>query len=166
MKKFPGDKVISSLYNGKKFFKDNLIFEVLGNLEELSCFLGLTKNFIRTKQWKNWLEEIQKDIFLISGELAGAPQKDLKKAIEKLDEKLDLFLKNLPALKHFILPGFSLASAYLDCCRAICRRAERRIVALNRKKKINPKILVYINHLSKFLFFFARLIDKKSGIRN
>jgi len=165
MKKFPGDKGESALLNKKKIQKDNLIFEVLGDLDELNSFLGLTKNFIRDKKLRSWIVDVQKDIFQISAVLAGGPRKNFKKIIEKLDERLEFCLKNIPVLKNFILSGASLASSTLDYSRSLCRRAERRVVGLSRRQKINPDIIVYLNHLSKFLFFFARLIDKKSDIR-
>lgn len=165
MAKFIGDNGTSALCNGKKITKDNLIFEVLGDLDELTSFLGLAKNFIRNATFKNWVIEIQKDIFVLLSELAGAQKANWEKIIKKLDDKLEFCQKNIPDLKNFILLGASSASAGLDYGRAVCRRAERSIIRLNKVKKIDPEIIVYLNHLSKFLFFFARLVNKKLRVK-
>lgn len=165
MPKFIGDNGTSALCNGKKITKDNLIFEVLGDLDELTSFLGLAKNFLKNPTFRNWVIEIQKDIFVLLSELAGAQKANWEKIIKKLDDKLEFCQKNIPDLKNFILPGASLASAGLDCGRAVCRRTERSIIRLNKVKKIDPEIIVYLNHLSKFLFFFARLVNKKLKVK-
>ncbi len=165
MAKFIGDNGTSALCDGKKVAKDNLIFEVLGDLDELTSFLGFAKNFIKLASYKNWLTEIQKDVFVILSELAGAQKANWEKIIKKLDEKLEFCQKNIPDLKNFIIPGASLASACLDYSRAVCRRAERSAIRLHKARKIDPEMLVYLNHLSKFLFFFARLVNKKAKIK-
>lgn len=165
MAKFIGDNGTSALCNGKKITKDNLIFEVLGDLDELTSFLGFAKNFIKNTTFKNWIADVQKDIFVLLSELAGAQKANWEKVIKKLDDRLKFCQKNIPDLKNFILPGASLGSACLDCARAVCRRAERSIIRLNKVKKIDPETIVYINHLSKFLFFFARLVNKKLRVK-
>ncbi|HRY76645.1 MAG TPA: cob(I)yrinic acid a,c-diamide adenosyltransferase [Candidatus Paceibacterota bacterium] len=165
MVKFIGDNGASALDNGKKITKDNLVFEVLGDLDELTSFLGFAKNFIKNVTFKNWVTDVQKDIFVLLSELAGAQKANWEKIIKKLDEKLEFCQKNIPDLKNFIIPGASVASACLDCSRAVCRRAERSLIRLNKVKKIDPEIIVYLNHLSKFLFFFARLVNKKLRIK-
>lgn len=165
MAKFIGDNGTSALCNGKKITKDNLVFEVLGDLDELTSFLGFAKNFIKNATFKNWIVDVQKDIFVLLSELAGAQKANWGKVIKKLDDKLKFCQKNIPDLKNFILPGASLGSACLDCARAVCRRTERSIIRLNKVKKIDPEVIVYINHLSKFLFFFARLVNKKLRIK-
>jgi len=165
MAKFIGDNGTSALCNGKKMAKDNFVFEVLGDLDELTSFLGFAKNYIKDRKFKNWIGAAQKDIFWLCAELAGAKKEDWKKLIENLDARLEFCQKNTAELRHFILPGASLVSSCLDYSRSLCRRAERRAVALSRRQKINADIIIYLNHLSKFLFFFARIINKKSGIK-
>jgi len=165
MKKFIGDNGQAALCNGKKMAKDNLIFEVLGDLDELTSFLGFAKNFIKDRKLAVWIVDVQKDIFRFSAELAGAKKENWKKLIENLDVRLEFCQKNTRDLKCFILAGASLASSSLDYSRSLSRRVERRLVFLSRKKKINPEILIYLNHLSKFLFFFARLVNKKARIK-
>ena len=67
-----------------------------------------------------------------------------------------------PALKEFILPSGSLVGSNLHLARTICRRVERRIVALNEIEWVNPSVLIYINRLSDLLFVLARHQNKIS----
>jgi cob(I)alamin adenosyltransferase len=118
--------------------------------------LGLAKNYLKNKD-RNIIEEIQNDIFVISGQIACAPKKSLKNIIEKLDKNLGLYMKKAGILKHFIIPGKNEKIAILDIARTICRRAERKAVGYG---KISKEVLMYLNHLSKFLFYFTRMIEK------
>ena len=156
MASFPGDNGKSALIKGKRILKNSLIFDLLGDLDELNCWLGLAKNYLKNKD-KDIIEEIQKDIFVISGQIACAPKKSLKNNIEKLDKNLELYIKKDGVLKNFVMPGKNEKTAILDITRTICRRAERKVVGYG---KINKEVLVYLNHLSKFLFYFARVIGK------
>ena len=156
MAKFPGDNGKSALIKGKRIAKNSLVFDLLGDLDELNCWLGLVKNYLKNKD-KNIIEEIQKDIFVISGQIACAPKKSLKNNIGKLDRELIEVMKKIGVLKHFIVPGKNQRSVMIDVARTICRRSERKATGC---KKINKEILIYLNHLSKFLFYFARVIEK------
>jgi cob(I)alamin adenosyltransferase len=156
MIKFPGDNGKSVLIKGKRISKNSLVFDLLGDLDELNCWLGLAKNYLKNKD-RNIIEEIQKDIFVISGQIACAPKKSLKNIIEKLDKNLEWSMKKVGILKHFIIPGENEKIAILDITRTICRRAERKAVGCG---KINKEVLMYLNHLSKFLFYFARVMEK------
>ena len=70
---------------------------------------------------------------------------------------MDSMNKNLLPLKSFILPGGSKLSSSLHVCRTVCRRAERNIIKLNEKEKINQNIVIYINRLSDWFFISARV---------
>ena len=156
MIKFPGDNGKSALIKGKRISKNSLVFDLLGDLDELNCWLGLAKNYLKSKD-KIIIEEIQKDIFVISGQIACAPKKSLKDIVERLDKNLRVCMKKVGILKHFIIPGKNEKTAILDITRTICRRAERKVVAYG---KISKEVLMYLNHLSKFLFYFTRVIEE------
>lgn len=156
MTSFPGDNGKSVLIKGKRISKNSLVFDLLGDLDELNCWLGLAKNYLKSED-RNIIEEIQKDIFVISGQIACAPKKSLKNNIEKLDKNLALYIKKTGILKHFVIPGRNQKSAMFDLARTVCRRAERKAVGYG---KINKEVLMYLNHLSKFLFYFARILEK------
>ncbi len=156
MARFPGDNRKSALIDGKRIAKNSLVFDLLGDLDELNCWLGLAKNYLKSGD-RIMIEEIQKDIFVISGQIAYAPKKSLKDSIARLDKKLELYMKKIGVLKHFVMPGKNEKIAILDIARTICRRAERKAVGY---KKISKEALIYLNHLSKFLFYFTRELEK------
>jgi ATP:cob(I)alamin adenosyltransferase len=155
-----GDQGKTFLLRGKAVSKADVVFDTLGDLDELNSFLGLAKCQLKNKTYKNLIEQIQKDIFQISAYLAGVKENDFVELIEKLDKSLLIFQKKVGSIHQFIIPGKSLESANLDVCRAISRRAERSVVKAFEKKKINKSVVIYLNHLSKFLFFFARMVEK------
>ncbi|MBM4399721.1 MAG: ATP:cob(I)alamin adenosyltransferase, partial [Candidatus Cloacimonetes bacterium] len=66
-------------------------------------------------------------------------------------------------LTGFVIPGSTAASAKLDVCRTIARRAERRIVALTQGEEVPQIILQFVNRLSDFLFIIARWLEKKDN---
>lgn len=68
-------------------------------------------------------------------------------------------------MKKFIIPSGSFESAQLHITRTVCRRAERVVVALSRKQKINGQIIVFLNRLSDLFFVLARVANKKSEIK-
>jgi cob(I)alamin adenosyltransferase len=78
---------------------------------------------------------------------------------------IDKIEKDLPPLKNFVLPGGSKIAAKLQYSRAHTRRAERHIVSLNKKEKIKPVILIYLNRLSDALFVLAREQNQKVGAK-
>ncbi len=84
--------------------------------------------------------------------------------VRALEEAIDLFDAELPALRNFILPGGTFAAAELHFARAVCRRAERWLVGLLREAPgLSPQILIYLNRLSDLLFVLARLVNVRAG---
>jgi cob(I)alamin adenosyltransferase len=83
--------------------------------------------------------------------------------IERLEGWIDRLEAELPALRRFILVGGSPAGASLHVARAVCRRAERAMVALSEAEPLNPQALAYINRLSDFLFVTARHLAASQG---
>lgn len=165
-----GDKGNSSIGKpGKDLSKNSLIFDVLGNLDELTSSLGFLHNS-KTFEIKKLSILIQKDLFYLGTLLVENKQKnkenwDLKtKVLENYIDKLD---KHLPKLSHFILPGGSLDSAYLHFCRVVCRRMERSFIhyKLVSKRKDLDSAGTYLNRLSDLLFIAARYVNKKKRIK-
>lgn len=161
IKRFDGDRGKTFLLNGKALSKAELVFDALGDLDELNSFFGIAKNYLKNKKFKKLIEGIQRDLFKISAKLAGAKNDSLNLLITNLDDNLMYCQKKVGSIHQFVIPGKLLVSANLDVCRAITRRAERNVSKLSKKKKLDQNIVIYLNHLSKFLFFFARMIDKR-----
>jgi cob(I)alamin adenosyltransferase len=83
--------------------------------------------------------------------------------IEHLEQQLDQFNADLPALKDFILPGGGLAASHCHLARTICRRAEREVVTLSHHDAVRPEAIRYLNRLSDLLFVLARVLARASG---
>ncbi len=169
-----GDKGQTSLYGGKRVAKNDLRIETYGAIDELNSVLGLIISEIQNSKVKSQnykakvksdeiLIKIQKDLLLIGSLLAGYKNsiKNLKLKIKNLEDWIDNLEKELPELRNFILPGGSGTASLLHLGRSVCRRAERRLVELAQKEKVQPEILSYLNRLSDLLFEMARLVNFK-----
>jgi len=84
--------------------------------------------------------------------------------VKRLEDAIDVAEASLPPLRAFILPGGSPAGALLHFARTVCRRAERRVVALSRRDDVDPLVLGYLNRLSDLLFVLARDANRKAGV--
>jgi cob(I)alamin adenosyltransferase len=84
--------------------------------------------------------------------------------INVIEQSIDKMQETLPELKHFILPGGSPAVSAAHLARTICRRAERRCVALAQSSQVDPIILLYLNRLSDFFFVLARWLGAREGV--
>ena len=175
-----GDKGESEIFNGERFSKDNQIFEVLGILDELNSLIGIckikSKGFnekINDLKLEEILEKIQKDLFSIQSQIAGADKKIEKKEIEWLEENIDFIENQIPELKNFVVANGSELAVELNYIRSVIRRGERRIVSLDKKfhnskdgqEKLNSEILIYINRLSDLFFVLFRFVNFKKNFK-
>lgn len=173
-----GDAGDSYLANGQKVPKDDLVFEVLGDIDELNSQLGLVvaqlrsidfpgiKGFQKSDIVKH-LEGGQSNLYLLSGIVAGAakvrfPKSKLEK-IEGLGDTLQLYMAEGWTTK-FLYPGGSVLGAHLDVARSVCRRCERSIVAHSRNQRVPAVVLQYINRLSDFLFILRCFVNAQLGV--
>jgi cob(I)alamin adenosyltransferase len=111
---------------------------------------------------------VQRDLFVLGGDLASDKTKTNvprigKEHVERLEKTVDSTFASLPKLTRFILPNGGIAGSQLQVARALCRRAERTVVALSRSEEVNPEIIKYLNRLSTLLFDLARLANKLDG---
>lgn len=161
-----GDDGTTALFGGKRLSKADLQVEAYGCLDELTTTLGVLIAHLPDKTESPFIEDIQRDLYVIMGFLANAPT-ELEKQKSKIvlfEKKIDALTKKLPQLTHFILPGGSLASCWAHMARVACRRAERSIVKYFQKKLVLNKnefliILEYVNRLSDLLFTYARFFN-------
>lgn len=169
--KWPGDSGYTKLFTGEEVPKDILRIETYGVIDELNSFIGLARTRIDDKEINDILKEVQKHLFTMGADLAKSQAKGKKAILMKEDVKFleDMTTKadtELKSLDKFIIPGGSPASALLHVCRAIARRAERRIIFLKKQEIINEEIPKYLNRLSYLLFALARLVNQRSGIED
>lgn len=170
-----GDKGKSEIGN-KKIGKDSLIMEILGEIDELNSLIGLAKNYIdtglnRSKRIKDRLTEIQNDLFIIQASISWFMYPKFKKPklekekIEKLEREIKEIEEKIKEQKGFIIYGSNKDSAWLDYLRGVVRRVERKLVSFNKKYKLSPEILTYINRLSSYFYASARFIAYNKKIK-
>ena len=164
-----GDQGYSSLFSGEKVLKNSPRLEAYGNLDELVSFLSLARHHVRKSRLKKEILNLQKNLFIVSSELATADVK-LNQLKQRVDEAmLTNFERTVESLFNvtdipngFVIPGTTLASAYLDYARAMSRRCERKIVELFENKHIDNRfLLVWMNRLSEYLYLMARFEEGK-----
>lgn len=158
-----GDKGETGLLGGSRIEKDSLKVECYGTLDEANASLGLAYSLVENDTIKKYIRHIQKKLFVIGAELASDDKGKelLAEKIEKtdiafLEEIIDRLEKKLGPLHEFIIPGETTASATLHQARSLIRRAERRIVKLDRLEAIREELKKYVNRLSDAIFMLAR----------
>jgi cob(I)alamin adenosyltransferase len=118
------------------------------------------------------LESIQQDLFALGARLADPSSRIVDRVskvaitnaeVERLEQLIDRLEAELPPLRKFILPGGSPAGAMLHLARTVCRRAERRVVALG-EDAVDPILVVYLNRLSDLLFVMARAVNHRAAV--
>ena len=167
-----GDKGKTSLFSGKRVWKYDARVDTYGTIDELNSVIGLAVAHLPTKKGANKLKKIllgvQSDLFYIGAYLADLPDTiediDLVKKTEELEESIDFMMKHLPPTFNFVLPGGSRAGAFLHQARTVARRAERNLVRLAKKEKVDERVQKYINRISDVFYAaarFANMIEKK-----
>lgn len=166
-----GDKGKTSLFDGTRVSKASLRPETYGTLDEASALIGLARSRTGDSEIFKILLEIQTQIYLVNAELACPPEaKDRlnhrleKKHLEALEEKASAIEKELDLPPKFVLYGETEAGAVLDVARAVVRRAERSLNALDEAEPLdNPQVKPYVNRLSDALYLLSRWEEKKAG---
>ena len=168
-----GDAGDTGLFGGGRVPKDDDRVEAYGEVDELNAVLGLARSIEPLPRIDEVLVPIQRDLFSI-GALLATPDLDkmhshLAKAniderrIEALEHAIDDCDRQLEPLKAFIVPGGSRKGAVLHVARTVCRRAERRVVHLQRDVEIPALVVIYLNRLSDLLFSLARVANVLTG---
>ena len=164
-----GDKGQTITLGGKTVPKDHPRVEACGAVDELNALLGICIAFMDEGKQKRLLSPIQKDLFTIGSELAATSAKKPSRVIGlnrvgEIELEIDKIEQELSPLHNFILPGGSKIASMLHFARTVCRRAERSVVTLSKKEKINPQIIVYLNRLGDLLFILARFTNRKKRV--
>jgi cob(I)alamin adenosyltransferase len=160
-----GDDGTTGLGDGTRTQKDSLRVEAYGTVDELNSAVGVLIAALSDEALSSVLLDVQHDLFDLGGELC-IPGTEIigGRHIERVEKELDGLNAELPPLKDFILPGGSQAAAQAHLARTICRRAERRVIALARHEEVNEPAIRYLNRLSDLLFVVARRIARASGV--
>lgn len=170
-----GDQGESSLFSGQRVSKDHLRLEAYGTIDELNSFLGKALSSAQIDPQLKGLSQniilIQNSLFILGSHMAcddqnlsaRLPSLD-QEAINQLERQMDQWTAQLPELKEFILPGGTSLGADLHLARTVCRRAERRIVSLQKEVPLNKDFIIYLNRLSDWLFLAARFVNWSKNI--
>ena len=166
-----GDDGSTGLPGSGRVFKDAARVEACGSVDELNAVLGV----VRALDLDNWLAAelttIQFRLFHVGAELATVTP-DLPAKLEcicdedvaALERWIDRLDTELAPLTSFVLPGGSALGAELHVARAVCRRAERRAVALLQVERIELRLVRYLNRLGDLLFVMARWCNRRAGV--
>jgi len=161
-----GDGGMTGLADGTRVAKNAPRIEAIGAVDELNSHIGALLAERLPRDVRELLTAVQNDLFDLGGELSIPGHAIMSEAhVARLERFLDRLNATLPPLKEFILPGGSRAAGCAHVARAVCRRAERRAVALGTKNEVPAFALRYLNRLSDLLFVLARVLNRRSGHR-
>lgn len=171
-----GDDGQTGLFGGGRVAKDDLRIEAYGTVDELNAAIGAARALRMPREIDDVLAAAQHDLFVAGAELAtpidAAAKLDKRsdriaeRHIERLEAAIDRFEERLAPLTQFILPGGHPAAAALHFARTVCRRAERRVVSLQRSQAdaASDAVMVYLNRLGDLLFVLARAAGAAAGV--
>jgi len=159
-----GDDGTTGLGDGTRVPKDSARVAAYGTVDELNSSIGIVLAQEIPAAIREALTQIQHDLFDLGGELCIPGMVMVNEAdVERLEQTLDGFNADLPALKDFILPGGGMAAACCHLARTVCRRAEREVVTLSLSETVRPEAVRYLNRLSDLLFVLSRVLARASG---
>ena len=160
-----GDDGTTGLGDGTRVRKDSARIQALGDIDELNSAIGCVLAEEVPSAIAKALTEIQNDLFDLGGEVCIPGRSALWDAhVEQLEQRIESLRKKLPALKEFVLPGGTRSAAMCHLARAVCRRAERSLVALGRVEAVSDLSIRYMNRLSDLLFLAARTLNAAEGV--
>ena len=165
-----GDTGETSLFGGLRVRKCDPRVAAYGDVDELNAQLGVARASGSDAEIDAALVQLQRDLFALGAQLADPTERiaaHVTKAVirdedvARLEQLIDTLEAGLPPLRHFILAGGTASGAALHVARAVCRRAERGMVAL--EPAVDPVLLKYVNRLSDLLFVLARTANHRAG---
>ena len=167
-----GDKGETGLFDGTRVSKSDPCVDACGEVDELSAHLGLVLATGVDPDLVEMLTQLQRDLFALGARLADPGRRIAERVtkielgdadVQRLEAWIDRLDEKLPPLRRFILAGGSSVGAILHLARAVCRRLERRMVALG-SDAVTPALLTYVNRLSDLLFVLARTVNSRQGV--
>jgi cob(I)alamin adenosyltransferase len=167
-----GDEGQTGLFDGTRVSKSDARVDAYGEVDELNAWLGLARAEGVDDEIGGMIEQLQKDLFAVGAMMADPGHHiatRVKKAlvgeadVARLEGWIDTLEASLTPLRKFILAGGTRAGGALHVARTVCRRAERRMIALGTTA-VDRNVLVYVNRLSDLLFVMARAVNARAGV--
>ena len=163
-----GDKGTTSLSDGSRISKSDILLHAYGTVDELNSFIGV----VISQNPDEFLTKVQNELFVVGGMLATPVTnwekywkvERLAEFTKELEQEIDRMSAELPPMRGFILPQGSRLIADTHVCRTVCRRAERYVVAMMEEDETYQKVQVLLNRLSDFFFILARFFHQKENI--
>lgn len=170
-----GDDGSTSLYGGRRVMKDDIRIEVSGEIDELNAHIGLLSAMVEGDV-SEILDEIQARLFIVGASMSSMADgswrvgKEVKGEsslsdieLVRLEQEIDRLQAAVPQLETFVLPGGCTKSAQSHVCRTVCRRVERRLVALSRDVDVDALTMRFVNRLSDYFFSLALYLNFIEG---
>ena len=167
-----GDEGCTIAGSGEKISKSDIRINACGAIDELNSYLGIVHALQLSDEVKMAISKVQNDLFILGSDLCFTKEYKKKtpvpvireRHLKGLETRINIISGYLEPLKNFITPSGSLQASHLQYARTICRRAERVVVSLSEKDKVNPEAIKYLNRLSSLLFVSARYENKRQRI--
>ena len=167
-----GDDGSTGLGGGQRVMKHSPRIEAFGAVDELNSQIGLALACGVDPELARSLREIQNELFHLGSDLCVREEDKERmpvprveqRHVDELEQLMDRLTAELGPLENFILPGGSECAAHLHVARALCRRAERTVVALMEGEAVNPLVVRYLNRLSDTLFVMAREENRSRAV--
>lgn len=161
-----------SVVGKKKIDKTSLIARTVGELDELNSLIGLVKAQKISHEFMDIFNHVQENLFIVQANVANfmfdgkyKPKVFGADKVKEIETIIDKFEASVNPAKAFIIPGGTLSSAWIDYIRTVSRRIERTVLEFNKKNKLTPEILAYLNRLSSLFFAMARMASKNARIK-
>ena len=165
-----GDDGSTSLWYGGRVSKDDARTDAYGSLDEANSVLGVARSLCDDAELAADILRIQDELMIAGAELATAPDASdrLEDGVSRitpemaseLEPLIDKYMGRVDLPPKFVLPGGTTISAQLDVARTVVRRAERRVVTLDRAGELaSPDLLRFLNRASDLIFAMARYAD-------
>lgn len=165
-----GDDGSTSLLGTGRVLKCAPRVEAYGSVDELNAAIGIVRALDAERWVDAALATVQSRLFQIGAELAVIDRAVLEKLecvadrdVVEIERWIDELELQLPPLKTFILPDGTALATQLHFARTVCRRAERRVVAVTEDEGVSPVVIRYLNRLADLLFVQARFCNARAG---
>ena len=142
--------------------KSHELIGLLGELDELNSFIGLSRSYSESARVRRVLLALQEHLFIIQAHIAYllypkiTPPVFSVEKVSFLEKEIDAIEKGIKVQKSFIIPGSCKEAAWLDVARTLARKVERSYISETKNKKMNKDIAPYLNRLSSMLYALAR----------
>ena len=167
-----GDDGTTGLWYGGRVPKSDLRPEAYGAVDEAASALGLARAAAGDEpEIHADIVRLQTELFVAGAELATAPEaagrleagvsRVTPAMVDRLESDIDRYMDRVDLPPKFVLPGGTELSARLDVARAAVRRAERRVVDIQRAGALaDTTVLRFLNRASDALYAMARFADE------